>query len=272
MGANAVRGCRHIGAANETGSIKSGRKEMLMPRPQTKAGEITTATCFQIADSLKPRVGYLDLGALLKSGGVEIDAVAGRQLPMRHYGLMQPIAFATDHEPPLLYITSGAVDIYFPCSARADGGRARVTRTGPGILIGEADSLGLSMMSAVAEAAEETRALAVDLPTAEALMAALPEWRRLIGERLVRAEVELMRERFSAVESLLIAALLELAGEDGVVRNVSQQELASRLRVTRLMVLRALMELRHAGLLEWKWKTLTLLDRDGLKRRVLFGV
>jgi len=30
--------------------------------------------------------------------------------------------------------------------------------------------------------------------------------------------------------------------------------------------------LRHAGLLEWKWKTLTLLDREGLERRVLFGV
>jgi len=52
---------------------------------------------------------------------------------------------------------------------------------------------------------------------------------------------------------------------------INQQELASRLRVTRLMVLRALAELRRAGLLEWRWKTLTLLDREGLKRRLLFG-
>jgi CRP-like cAMP-binding protein len=237
-----------------------------MPRPQTRAGSISAATCRQIADSLKPKVAYLDLGKMLSANRLEIASSVGRDLPIRRYTDGQPIGLAENHEPPLLYIVSGAVDIFFPCGL----GRSAVTRAGPGILFGQAPSLGLSMMGARAQAAGQTAALVVDLEAGDALLSALPEWRRLMGERLVRAEVELLRVSFSAIESLLIAVLLELADEDGVVQGITQKALAARLRVTRLMVLRVLTELKQAGLLEWKWKRMTLLDREGLASRLLF--
>jgi CRP-like cAMP-binding protein len=238
-----------------------------MRRAQVKVGSIGERQCRQIAEYLAPNVAYLDLGQLLRSSG-DAAALIGRDLPRRTFRPGERIfPAADDDERKLLLLEHGSAEVFFA----GESSRALVKKAHAGILLGDMPTVGVSMMGTEAWAAEASTVVPIDLELARALRLALPEWQDGICLRLTDREIHLAWVSLSADEAILIDTLLKLAGEGEIVRGVSQALIAAQLRMTRQSVSRMLASLEKAGLVSLGWKRITLLDTEGLRRRLIFS-
>ena len=136
-----------------------------------------------------------------------------------------------------------------------------------GALFGELPLVGQSMLGtrAITGAPGATVVVMDEASALEWVRADLSQMLRLVGTRLVRAEVEHYRSRFQLTDSRVAALLLELAGDDSAVIGVTHEEIGERIGVYRETVTNVLDAMKMERLIEIGRKRVTILDKRALR-------
>jgi CRP/FNR family cyclic AMP-dependent transcriptional regulator len=221
--------------------------------------------------SMASKIGYLHLSDLIAAGDEEAGQLISGSLPGRLFAPGEQIYPLDDpQQPMLMFLRQGALDIYRPSQL----GRLFVKRLEPGALFGEMKLLGQTMYGSEAEAAQACELVLLTVSDIDRIDAQCPGFGlRLacqIGPRVVEAERKHEVIAFQTVPMRLASLLLDLAGPDGEVRDVTQQELADQLGVYRETVSVTLTGLKQAGLICASRRRVKLLDPEGLRGMVPF--
>jgi CRP-like cAMP-binding protein len=165
--------------------------------------------------------------------------------------------------PVLFLVESGSVNIVL----RSGSGKWLVKEAGEGDLFGEMRSVGLTMLRTEAVAQASCSVLRLGTGAAVELMSrAGARWGALQAPMLYDCLMDRHRIKFATTESRLAPLLLALAGDDGVIRGVTQQDIADQLGLTREALWVVIDRLMQEGLLDWRRSAITLLDIEGLRR------
>ena len=87
---------------------------------------------------------------------------------------------------------------------------------------------------------------------------------QMIGPRLAEAESDYFRSQFQAHDSNVAALLLRRAGAGITIEGTTQEALADEIGIYRETINMVLRELESLGLIEWRNKKITILDRETL--------
>jgi CRP/FNR family cyclic AMP-dependent transcriptional regulator len=220
--------------------------------------------------SMASKIGYLHVNDLIAAGDEEAGKLISGSLPGRLFAAGEQVFPLGDPQPMLMFLRLGAVDIYHP----SQPGRLFVKRLEPGALFGEMKLLGQTMYGSEAEAPQASEIVLLTVSDIDRIDAQCPGFGlRLacqIGPRVVEAERKHEVIAFQTVPMRLASLLLDLAGPDGEVRDVTQQELADQLGVYRETVSVTLAGLKQAGLIHAARRRVKLLDPEGLRGLVPF--
>ena len=150
------------------------------------------------------------------------------------------------------------------------GKKLEVAVLEPGTFFGEMPMLGVKMRSASAEAIDDSLLCVMSEADVEQLVLAKPQvglrMIEILGRRLCAAEAKLEEFAYRSAANRVAAALLRLA-TDGVIDNMSHQDLADTVGVHRETVTKILDEFEGAGLVALGRRRMQVLDADGLRRR-----
>lgn len=136
-----------------------------------------------------------------------------------------------------------------------------------GTLFGEMNLLGQTMITTQAQASDAGAVVAVmNVEQVKGLIAAnaLPLAEKLYP-RLVSVSIEHYRASFQKAESRLAALLLEMAGDDSIIRGITQRQMGERIGVMRETVTVALTEMKAKRLISIGRMKTTLLNRGALE-------
>jgi CRP/FNR family cyclic AMP-dependent transcriptional regulator len=129
------------------------------------------------------------------------------------------------------------------------------------------------MLSSLAVAAEPCEVRVLDESAARRLLARSPKLKSRLDDVICARNVEMTTgyrdAQFDDVPSMLAKLLLAAADERGVVR-LTHEEIADRLGVHRPTVWKAVRSMKRKGIIESKWRKITVLDREGLRELVIF--
>lgn len=152
-----------------------------------------------------------------------------------------------------------------------EGRRLIVREFSPGETFNEVGALDAVDNAATAVANEDgTKVLLIPGEQLRSLSARYPDLSQKImlamAEKLRYAMTSMNRLAFMDVKARLCAHLLEAAGPDQVLHDVSQEQLAGRLGTVRQVVGRALQELQAAGSVQVQRGRIKVLDRAALHK------
>ena len=136
-----------------------------------------------------------------------------------------------------------------------------------GTLFGEMRLLGQTMITTQAQAGDAGAVVAVmNVEQVKELIAAntIPLAENLYP-RLVSVSIEHYRASFQKAESRLAALLLEMAGDDSIIRGITQRQMGERIGVMRETVTLALAEMKAKRLISIGRMKTTLLNRAALE-------
>jgi len=167
-----------------------------------------------------------------------------------------------DQGSTLFLLNTGRVQLYH----LSTDGRKLVTATlGAGTYFGEQPLLGQRVYTSFAEAIEPSQVGVMTSHDVENLLTQKPEIAlallRVMGQRLVQLEAQLIDTTFKGTPARLATLLLQLAHQQGntlVVEGLSHEELAERLGVYRETVSTALRELKDMGAIALGRKHITI--------------
>jgi CRP-like cAMP-binding protein len=218
--------------------------------------------CWIKADFLAPRIAMLKLDDLALSLEPHLDALVGAGVTSRDFEAGETVFPLPHAAPVMLVLIDGAVDIFVRCGSH----RTPVKRIEARTVFGQAPELGFVMHDTEGEAACPSTVLLFDLNAARALIRpAAFNWITVMAPRYSAWEIDAYRMVSGTSETRLVQLLLDLANPRGVVAGITQAELARRVQLTREGLWRILARLRGKGLLKWKRRQITLLDRDALR-------
>ncbi|HEX8092023.1 MAG TPA: helix-turn-helix domain-containing protein [Blastocatellia bacterium] len=161
----------------------------------------------------------------------------------------------------LFLLKEGAVEIWQTHHDRL------VKELTEGVIFGDMPLLGQTMLGTRAITGRAGATVAVmDVRAAKAWIESDPASIFVeLGCRLARIEADHYRSLFQLAESKLAAVLLELAGDDQVIKGLSHSELAERIGVYRETVTITLNAMKLDKLIEIGRKRITILDKRALQ-------
>ncbi|HEY6333674.1 MAG TPA: Crp/Fnr family transcriptional regulator, partial [Blastocatellia bacterium] len=199
------------------------------------------------------------------------DRILGDKVPGRVFGPGDAVTSNGQTEPSLMLVWQGAVNIF----RQFRGEKLFVKRLDDGAIFGEMRMFGQSMYGAQAEAAEWSEIVSLTIRDIEAIAKACPGFMlrlaRELGPRLAEAQRRYEMAVFQQVPERLASVLLDLAGSDGEINDVSQQDLADRVGVYRETISLAIAELKRMGLILAARRKIKLIDVDGLRSFTSYG-
>lgn len=210
------------------------------------------------------------LGALEQSALDQLASVVTR----RQYRKGDAIFHKEDEGQSLFIVEEGAVRIYVPSVQGAD---LTLAILGPGDFFGDLSLLDGQPRSAGADAMETTRALILERSDFMDLMRSRPEAAlavmSIVSQRLRETDEMASDLAFLDVGGRLAKKLLELASNHGVKRddgmlldvNITQEQLANMIGVTRESVNRNLGAFRRQGLIANQGRRIILRDPEALR-------
>src|SRR5262252_8013852 len=140
----------------------------------------------------------------------------------------------------------------------------------PGTFFGELSMLGVSMRNASAEAVDDSLLCVMSEADVERLVLSKPQvglrMIEILGRRLAAAEAKLEEFAYLTASNRVAAALLRLVSE-GVIADMSHQDIADAVAVHRETVTKILDEFEAGGLVALGRRRVQVLDVDGLRRR-----
>jgi CRP-like cAMP-binding protein len=181
-----------------------------------------------------------------------------------------------DEGQSLFIVEDGAVRIYVPGLQGAD---LTLAILGPGDFFGDLSLLDGQPRSAGADAMQETRALILERTDFLDLIRSRPEAAlavmAVVSKRLRETDEMASDLAFLDVGGRLAKRLLELASSHGVRRedgtlldvNITQEQLANMIGVTRESVNRNLANFRRLGLIANQGRRIIISDPQGLRAR-----
>lgn len=208
----------------------------------------------------------------------ELEALAGC-LGRRAFGKGMIIFHKGGLGQSLYIIESGQVRIF---SLSETGQEISINIYGPGDLFGELALLDGQPRSAGAMAMEKTVTLTLYRDDFLRYLEAFPGMRRgimqVLSRRLRYATAYAETLAFLDVYGRVAAKLLELADRYGVAKagveqielRLTQTELASWVVASRESVNKVLGAFRDQGLIQFEGQEITIVDREGLARRVMY--
>lgn len=208
----------------------------------------------------------------------ELEVLAGR-LGQRTFGRGVIIFHKESPGDTTYIIESGKVRIFVLSES---GQEISVRICGAGEVFGELSMLDGLPRSAGAMAMEETHVLTLQREDVQELLDAYPHMARGVITTLtarVRYTTQYAENLcFLDVEGRVAQRLLELVDQYGVqtaegmeiTLQITQSDLASLVGATRERVNKVLAAFRHQGLIELDAERITVRDRRGLKRRILY--
>jgi CRP-like cAMP-binding protein len=229
-----------------------------MPNNQSKSGKQKkrrhsfTKRMIELARiALAAKIGYLRLEDFP-------DAAILDNLPAQSHG---PHRIIRCRKNELLLVTRGLVEVWHK---QQD---TMVKELLTGTLFGEMPLLGQTMMvtQAISGSAGATVA-AINEEQVTQLIKSNPV--ALAGKlypRLAAAETDYYRARFQQVVPRLAALLLNLAGEETVIKGITQRELGEKIGLLRETTTVALAKMKASKLITIGRMNTTILDRKGLE-------
>ena len=152
----------------------------------------------------------------------------------------------------------------------SSGRKLEVAVLDPGTFFGEMPMLGASMRSASAEAVDDSLLCVMSEADVERLVLTRPQvglrMIEILGRRLAAAEAKLEEFAYLTASNRVAAALLRLVSE-GVIADMSHQDIADAVAVHRETVTKILDEFEAGGLVALGRRRVQVLDVDGLRRR-----
>ncbi len=166
----------------------------------------------------------------------------------------------------LFILKQGRVQIY---RLNPEGKKLVITTLGPGSVFGEMTLTGQHMYDAFVETLEDSLICIISRSDLERLITSKPQIALrlldMIGRRLYEVEKRLEELAFKKIPARLAALLLRLSADQGdVIQGYTHQDLAELIGTYRETVTQVLNEMKSAGLIEIKRKTIRILDRKGL--------
>ncbi len=150
------------------------------------------------------------------------------------------------------------------------GKKLEVAVLEPGTFFGEMPMIGVRRRSASAEAVDDSLLCVMSEADVERLVLTKPQvglrMIEILGRRLSVAEAKLEEFAYRSAANRVAAALLRLASE-GMIDDVSHQDLADTVGVHRETVTKIVDEFEAAGLVALGRRRVQVLDVDGLRRR-----
>lgn len=192
----------------------------------------------------------------------------------RTYQKGDAIFHKEDEGQSLFIVEDGSVRIYVPSIQGAD---LTLAILGPGDFFGDLSLLDGQPRSAGADAMQDTHALVLERSDFMALMQSRPEAAlavmSVVARRLRETDEMASDLAFLDVAGRLAKKLLELASNHGVSRedgtlldvNITQEQLANMIGVTRESVNRNLGQFRDLGLIANQGRRIILRDPEGLR-------
>lgn len=169
----------------------------------------------------------------------------------------------------LFLLKSGRVALYRLTPA---GRKVVLGLLEPGTTFGDMGNIGQRMGGTFAEAIEDSAICVMSWHDVQQLLAEHPAAALAIlhsvARRLREAQDELENVIVHSVPARLARLLLRLGREDDRVEGFSHQELADLLATTRETVWRTLKEFERDGLVVTERRSIRIVDREGLARRV----
>jgi CRP/FNR family transcriptional regulator len=170
----------------------------------------------------------------------------------------------------LFFLKKGRVQLY---KLNLNGKKLVLHDLKAGSFFGEMYLLGQGMADNYAETTEESLICALSRVDVEALLESRPEAALRVIDHLARrvddAEVRLAALAHERLDARLAVVLLrERDSDDGVVRGLSQQDLADRVGATRESVSRLLGRMSRRGLIRIGRRRIGVLDPDGIRRLI----
>ncbi len=174
-----------------------------------------------------------------------------------------------DRGTTLFLLNAGSVQLYH----LSKDGRKLITATlSMGASFGALPLTGQHIQTSFAEVVESSQIGVIAINDIEHLLIQRPTIAlallRMLGQRLVQLEAQLIDTTFKSTSARLAALLLQLARQQGglfVVEGLSHEELAERLGVYRETVSTALRELKDAGAITLGRKHITISQLTLLK-------
>ncbi len=168
----------------------------------------------------------------------------------------------------LFILKKGRVQIY---RLNPDGKKLVLTTLGPGSIFGEMTLTGQHMYDAFVETVEDSLICIISRSDLERLITDKPQIALrlldMMGRRLYEMEKRLEEIAFKKIPARLAALLLRLRDEQGdIVRGYTHQDLADIVGTYRETVTQVLNDMKAAGLIEIRRKTIRILDAAGLAR------
>lgn len=170
----------------------------------------------------------------------------------------------------LFFLKKGRVQLY---KLNPDGKKLVLHDLKAGSFFGEMSVLGQGMADNYAEATEESLICAMSRADVYTLLESRPQVAlRVIDHLAARvndAEARLESTAHERLDARLAITLLRVCDPaDGVVRGLSQQDLADRVGATRESVSRLLNQMARSGLITIGRRQIRVLDPDGVRRLI----
>lgn len=189
----------------------------------------------------------------------------------KSYQKGETIFLAGDEGDSMFFLREGKVKI---TRNSPDGKEHIVKFIEPGEVFGEVILFGHEIYPATTICLEDSRLSLLKRDDFKDYFLKNPE----IGWGMLKTMADKLFFSQSRIESLalldsktrIIQALLEMAGEDDLaLKEMSQQQLANYLGLTRETVSRNISQLKDEGLIENKGRKILILDREGLEAKLI---
>jgi CRP/FNR family transcriptional regulator, anaerobic regulatory protein len=223
---------------------------------------------------IKPDQAERVAATLQSKGPLPPDIVSAllRSAVLARFGSGQDLMAVGDRVEAVPVIISGSVRVFW---TGASGREITLYRFGPGeCCVLSADSiLGNRLFPARAQVAETVEVVFIPASLFNQLLARSPEWRaRIFGamsDRLLSLMGTLDEVAFGHMDTRVAALLVQRAGNQAAVLNITHQQIADELGSAREVVSRVLEELRSRGLLRLGRGSIELVDPAGLDALVV---
>lgn len=169
----------------------------------------------------------------------------------------------------LFILQKGRIKIFSPLAYNK---RKTFVFLEPGDIFGELALLGGKKRNASAVAAELSEVLVISKQNFRRFLLKNPVFSlrllQVLAERLHRADKEIETMLFYNIVGRLAAKILELSAgknKEPVEIKIDQKEMAEYLGTTRVPMCRAITSLKKSGIINYKKKTITILDMEKLR-------
>ena len=167
----------------------------------------------------------------------------------------------------LFILKKGKVQIY---RLNLDGKKLVIATLGPGSIFGEMTLTGQRMYDAFVETVEDSLICIISRSDLERLITDKPQIALrlldIMGRRLYEMEKRLEELAFKKIPARLAALLLRLREEQGdLIRGYTHQDLADMVGTYRETITQVLNEMKAAGVIDIKRKSIQILDLEGLR-------